>query len=286
MLVRFAHTYLIAVATFALLSMVGYPAYAQIDFPRYIPYMPLKYSDTVFASNAKTTIYSKPDAQSQPLVECIAGDTLIIVDSLEYNSDAPLPKFYHVRHNKLDGYIATTDIAIYKFYVINETSNSTILIGVTDNKTDDSLLFREYFENILITSFAYPYYNSSFSMVMHGNRGLSNLSKIFEVMHFAEACGEDGGATYIGWSHADFYEIIHASSIGDGGIYSQSTTILFPEDDGGMEGKIIYRREINEITNEELGWEFNSIETRIYDWTGTGLEPPFVENLNEDVDEE
>ncbi|MBK8846660.1 MAG: hypothetical protein IPO27_09040 [Bacteroidetes bacterium] len=278
--------YPVKAALIMLCMLVGLNAQSQMDAPRYISYSPYNYNDTVFAFNEKTTIYSKPDTNSKTVLVANAGDTLFINDSFTFNGDKPLPQFLKVKSRGLQGYIKPSDIAIYKFNIINETSNSTIVIGVEYMSKDAKFMAKEYFENTFINSFSYPYYYGSFSLVMHGNRGLEGISKIFEILHFAEACGEDGGSTFIGWTPGEFYEILHASATSDGGIYSHQTTITFPEDSGGIAGKVIFQKEIYEVTNEELEWDYHSIETRIYNWTGSNLDPPFKENLEEAIDSE
>ncbi len=111
----------------------------------------------------------------------------------------------------------------------------------------------------------------SFVLRVHDNRGVEGIESMLVIDLFAEACGVDGGYTYIFNDGERLINAIHCTSVGDGG-YWFSEKLIFP-DERGWGTHIDYEREIGEPMNDEYNWYQSRKDMLVLEWQEGYFEP-------------
>jgi hypothetical protein len=239
-------------------------------------YFQLQKGDTVFALN-KCLLKSRPDVNSKHIEKLNVGD-LLIIDSVCTNFKSETfvrPKFYRVRRNLKTGFIEQRNVAICKlntnspqnFFLMNQYSFSDTL--------PDSLKIVFARNGIPETSYIQKLHGQAYSITLTNNRGLDSIANLIQINYYAEACGEEGGATLLFWDNQKINELISLSSVSDAGVFYSSEMIIFPKDSGGIDGKIIYQIEIGETIDESTNWWKMTKEEREHSWTNKQVQPAF-----------
>lgn len=117
-----------------------------------------------------------------------------------------------------------------------------------------------------------------FSISAHGNKGLDDVLSIFEVDYMAEACGIDGGGIYLFFNGKDLLKAIDFSQVGDAGEYWYFEEYIFPSDENGISGKILYKREVGETKEHETEWVETKLTQRMLEWKNNQVLPKIVED--------
>lgn len=239
-------------------------------------YFQLQKGDTVFTFN-KCLLKSRPDANSKNIEKINLGE-LLIIDSVctNFKSDTFIrPKFYRVKHNTKTGFIEQRNVSICKlktnslqdFFLVNQHSFSDTI--------PDSLKFIFVKNGIIETSYIQRLIGQAYSIMLTDSRGLDSIANLIQINYFAEACGEEGGVSFLTWDTKKISELISLSSISDAGVFYSSETIILPKDSGGIEGKIIYQIENGEAIDETTNWWKTTKEEREHIWTNKQVQPAF-----------
>lgn len=124
----------------------------------------------------------------------------------------------------------------------------------------------------------YNLYNTSFSVEVYGNKGLTGINHIIEVGYLAEACGEQGGMSYftLDLLTSRFTNLGIYSSIGDSGVFHLSEELIFPSDENGSENTITYTGEQGQYEDDEETTYRTVQKTKTYTWQNGQLEKPIV----------
>lgn len=104
---------------------------------------------------------------------------------------------------------------------------------------------------------------------IYGNRGLSKVDNIIETHFGYEACGYANGQQIFTWHEEQLHYLGEDSGVADGGIFFGGTSIIFPEDDRGQHGKILFKKENGEF--DDIGNGTIKTEISVWDWTGKKL---------------
>ena len=91
----------------------------------------------------------------------------------------------------------------------------------------------------------------------------------------AEACGVEGGVSYILWNRNELKHLVDLSTVVDSDVYYFSEEFVFPNDEDGMQGVIIYRKEIANLEQDEPYWRHTSVDEKWYKWSGFEMQPKF-----------
>lgn len=121
--------------------------------------------------------------------------------------------------------------------------------------------------------------NGSFQFENIGNKGMPQLQDILVIDNDSEACGINGGKSYIFWDGVKLRHVTDTSEIGDGGLYHHHSEFIFPSDENGRENIIIYKAEHGELKDEETEWYVTTTHERNLTWDGEKLLP---ENYREE----
>lgn len=65
------------------------------------------------------------------------------------------------------------------------------------------------------------------------------------------------------------------SQVSDAGVYYFWEEFIFPEDDHGMIGKILFKKEQGEYLDDESSWKKITKETRELTWANGNLYPDY-----------
>jgi hypothetical protein len=127
-----------------------------------------------------------------------------------------------------------------------------------------------------------PLYTSSYNIYLEDTHGLDSLTSFLVVDHLAEACGENGGQDYYQWNLGELTLMAELWEVGDGGVYYLSERLIFPNDPGGIEDKVIFESEEESVYDEETEWVTTTNTRRVYNWVYGNLYPEFKKTFDEE----
>lgn len=112
------------------------------------------------------------------------------------------------------------------------------------------------------------------------NRGVQNLNNILYISFYAEACGVNGGGVYIFNDENGLHEAFRPVRVVDGGSFWYKEELIFPQEEGGWQDYIVYRRESGETMDDEMNW--TEIQTTLFNlqWKEGQLFPEIPEMRN------
>lgn len=236
-------------------------------------YLELQKGDTVFAFS-QTTLKLDPNINSKTISSLAMGDTLI-VDSIyaERNFGTIVkPEFYKVKSGSKEGFIERSDVSICKLQM-----ESGFLLANQFSFSDTSDILRLKVADNLVTKNIYDLnlIGHEYSIFITDNKGLDGISNIISIDYFSEACGMEGGITFLTWDKEKLVELIHLSSVSEAGIFYFNEKLIFPNDSDGLPKKIIYQSEHGETIDESYRWWKSTKEERDHDWINKKVDPPF-----------
>jgi hypothetical protein len=120
---------------------------------------------------------------------------------------------------------------------------------------------------------------SAFSLDVFDDRGVEGIDHILYVNYYAEACGVNGGGVYLFYDGEQLAEAMDISSVADGGVFWFSEDLIFPDDEKGEEGYIIYEREHGESMDENMLWD-RTVSNRVYLKWENGQFTPDISELD------
>ncbi|WP_298542957.1 hypothetical protein [uncultured Aquimarina sp.] len=120
--------------------------------------------------------------------------------------------------------------------------------------------------------------NGAFEVKHYDNKGVEQMDDIIVIDNYSEACGIDGGKSYVVYSGGQLIHMANTSEIGDGGLYHYHSDFIFPSDPQGMPNIIIYKQENGEMKDEETDWYVTTSQQRNLTWDGEKLQPEDYKN--------
>lgn len=119
-------------------------------------------------------------------------------------------------------------------------------------------------------------YGYDISGKIMGNKGLDNIKKIIVITFSYPACGYTNGDVVVLWNGKDLIYGCESLKVSEAGIFSFSTELIFPSDQGGKANRIIRKEET--IQYDEEGNEQSKTMKKItFIWNGYKL----IEQKNE-----
>lgn len=242
--------------------------------------------DFEFEEGSKEVLYGdNVTLRKQPSKDAAAIDTLdigtevkilkkmdekVTVNGLETN-------WYKVKCNKGTGYIAGGLIALD-----SKDYNGGKYMVITAKADDRDKVRVRYLKDGEYYGKERDLYTYTFYITTQGNKGVEGIESMLLINLFAEACGVDGGISYIFNDGEKLIDAIHCSSIGDAGAFWFNEELKFPED-LGWGTSIIYERELGQPVDEEMLWSRSVINTVTLEW----VDGKFVPDVSEmEFDEE
>jgi hypothetical protein len=212
-----------------------------------------------------------PDTSSEIIELLKIGTEIQIIEksseTLNYNGiESP---FYKVKHKEKTGYILGGLISLEK----KEFNKSEYLF--TYKKTDNnfSIIIRHLNENSELTESVSKLYTHEFSIDIFNNKGIEGIENILFINYLAEACGIDGGGIFFFQTENELKKTFEIRQISDGGVYWLSENLIFPTDEKGIKGKIVYQKELGDYKDEETNWVEINKTSRELEWKNGEIVP-------------
>lgn len=258
-----------------LILIISMRGYCQVD-KVFGNYMPLQKGDTVYCFEP-CWLKAKPDVKASNLTKVHLGE-LLVIDSVYYATqvDQELrPSFYRVKYQKHLGFITPNYVSIGKlvtrfpdeYFLVNQwlfsdtAANELKWCFIKNGRIEHC-----YFQKLI---------GNAYSISLTNHRGLADISHLIQINYYAEACGEEGGISYLTWDNTELNELISLSSISEAGLYFATETLIFPTDSGGIPGKLIYQVESGESVDEASNWWRTTKEVREHQWVNKTVYPAF-----------
>ena len=110
-----------------------------------------------------------------------------------------------------------------------------------------------------------------------GNRGLDGIENMLCIHLYAPACGLYGGEIYLFNNGDRLFKGIGLTTVADGGVFWFSESVVFPEDENGDDGVLIYERENGVAMNDEMNWTRATVHRLILKWENEQFTPNIEE---------
>lgn len=186
--------------------------------------------------------------------------------------------FYKVQVDGVQGYILSAFIAFEK---LEKNGNSLLFVFRKTGEYSNNLLIRVLKDNTTYRNYYVVLPTSYIGLKLLDNKGLQNVDYILYVDYLSEACGIDGGGVYFLGKEDYLYDFFHITEVADSGMFANIEKLIFPTDEGGIEGKIIYERELYQEMNPEYEWTQTTKERCVMTWDGEKLTPDVRQALME-----
>lgn len=252
---------------FILISKIGFGQDTKYLSENY----EFKIGEIAFLFGNDVKLREQPNSQSKVLTLLNIAEPIEIIE--KSNSTMPFDgiesPWYKVKTKDKVGFVLGSLISLDKATY----GNLTYLISL---KKIGSTLFaktrvlengKEFKENIS------PLLTSEFSIKAIGNQGLGNIKSIFHIDYLSEACGVNGGGIYLFYDGNNFVKAIDYMQIADADAYWFFEEYTFPNEEGGMQGKIVYKRVAGETKEYETEWTESKTTRRILEWNGREIIP-------------
>ena len=112
-----------------------------------------------------------------------------------------------------------------------------------------------------------------FSIKVFNNRGIENIKNILLIDYLSEACGVDGGGIYFFYDDEELTKAMDYIRVVDADAYRYMEDYIFPNDNEGVQGKILYKREVGETKDYETQWVEIKLTKRLLEWKDNGIFP-------------
>lgn len=271
----------VIVLCFLFLVGLNFISSAQ-DYKYHSPYNGFEKGDTLFTFNSKNPVYKNPDRKSQPYMQLPANTIVKVAKTIETDYSQPFDpeSFLQIIIGGKIGFMQRKDLTAAKVSIEGSRRSMLFQFKMDDNQ-NYALTYREFYDKQVVHETDLELMTSLFSVYMIHPEGIDSLTGILVLDHHAEACGYDGGDTFYYYDPENLEKMAHLISVGDGGVYYRTEKLIFPEDVGGQERKVIFESEEMSVIDEETEWEEIKTERRVYKWISGRLYPEFERYIGE-----
>ncbi|MEM1340450.1 MAG: SH3 domain-containing protein [Bacteroidota bacterium] len=212
-----------------------------------------------------------PTTTSKVLKTLAIGTQLVILEKHEnsWRYKGVDSNFYKVGYKGIEGYVLGGLMAIER-KIINEVTH---LFGHAKTGNEDYLLIRSLKEDGSFTEKATRLEATQFYLLYLGTMGVPDLQGILLVDYVSEGCGSEGGGIYLFQQDEQLHQVARLSQVSDAGAYYFWEEFVFPDDDHGAAGKILFKKEKGEYMDKESNWTRITKETRELTWANGSLFP-------------
>ncbi|MGX1931087.1 SH3 domain-containing protein [Flagellimonas sp. 2504JD4-2] len=229
----------------------------------------------VFGNNVK--LRSAPKMESEVLEFLKIGEWIQILEKTEFSwpyrgYDS---FFYKVKYDDKTGYILAGLLSVEK-----KTLNGMDFFFAFSKEGDRNFLNirnvigGEYHEQKIALS-----HTNITIRTLNNGKGVPNLDGILYVDYIAEACGVEGGGVYLFANANGLTKVAELSEVSDAGVFYRSERFIFPDDQGGIPGKIFFKKEQGENLDEASLWTRTFVETRQLSWENGKLIPDYQQKV-------
>ena len=255
---------------FILISKIGFGQ----DTKYLSEYYEFEKGEIAFMYGDNVKLRDQPSVESNVLTFLKIGERVEIMEKTDSKMkfDGIESPWYKVKVNDKVGFVLGNLISLDKAtygnltYLVSLKKDGLILF-VKTRVLEDRLNYKENISQLM---------TGYFSIKATGNRGLENIKSIVGIDYLAEACGVNGGGIYLFYNGEELVKAIDYTQVADGGAYWFHEEYIFPNDEEGKNGKIVYKREVGETIEEETEWVETKLTQRILEWNGKEVFPKTV----------
>lgn len=240
--------------------------------------------DTVYSCAPKTKLFSRPNQNSKVITE-VNANVLFVIDTLNegsYDYKPEHPEFYPVRFNRKRMYVLSEQLA--EFRLSFSKSNVIFFRKELGSDEDSNPQYKMHIRlcraGEIVSETSIHLRQHLLSVELFDSKGLTEVDHLIFIHFYAQACGEEGGTTILMLKNDLINEIAQTINVSDAGVFGFKTNLIFPNDENGIAGKVIYTSELHTIYDEETEWESVTASRRVHEWTGTQIFPE-IENYPE-----
>ncbi|WP_420604122.1 SH3 domain-containing protein [Flagellimonas sp.] len=259
------------IAVFAALLSVTFSFAQRIHCPVTCPFEP---GEQVYVFGNDVKLRAEPNTESKVLELLKIGEWVKIIEmtdsSWPYNGyDSP---FYKVEYNDMTGYILGGLLSLEKktvdgtnyFFAYSKEGDKTLL-------NIRSMYFGRLFKKKI------PLDNSFISIETYSDRGIEHLDGIIYIDYHANHDGEENGGIYV-FAFEGALIAYELSQFNDEDASYYSEKFVFPDEEGGLPEKIIFKKEKGyDCLGPEDEWLYTNVETWKLSWDRGTLVPNFRE---------
>ncbi|AUP80021.1 SH3 domain-containing protein [Flavivirga eckloniae] len=230
----------------------------------------------LFGDNVK--FRTEPNTDSEVIALLKIGTKIQIdyntKETMMYNGlESP---FYKIKYGDKTGYVLGGLISLEK----RERGDSQFFFTYKKEGESYATIVRYFNETTSeIVDTTVQLATSMFSIELYNNRGVSGVDNIVFINYLAEACGVNGGGIYLFQFDNKLKKVFDLSKVSEAGLFWTSEKLIFPKDEKGIEGKIVYQRETQNYLDENTNWTELERVSRELEWNGDEILPkPYSEN--------
>lgn len=172
------------------------------------------------------------------------------------------------------GYVASTFLATGRRKLFDD---QLLLYKRRSRENNANLFFRMAISKDRYSDLgSFQMENPEFAVILKDNLGLEGIDHIIVVDYLAEACGVQGGVEYftlhvnnVQWDHLGSF-----TSVADAGVFYSYEHLIFPQDDNGQPGYIIYEGEETNSLDDNMTEHRTVKRSKMYRWSNGKLETP------------
>ncbi|WP_396591732.1 SH3 domain-containing protein [Allomuricauda sp. R78024] len=237
-----------------------------------------KPGEQVYLFGNDVKLRAAPDVESEVLELLKIGEWVKIIEKTEFTwpyrgFDSP---FYKVKYDDgVTGYLLGGLLSLEK-----KTLNSQNYFFAYSKEGKRTFLNIRNIKNGTYIEKKIPLANSTIRIKALDDKGVPGLDGILLIDYYAEACGMEGGGIYLFAQNDELTKVASLSQISDAGVFYYSEKFVFPFDEGGISGKILFKKERNENLDEASQWKKTAMETRMLSWVDGKLVPDYREGVS------
>lgn len=235
------------------------------------PYLDFEIDGIYYLFGHEVAFRTEPDKKSQVIDILKIGDEIIVLEKSEKSVDYyGIESFYYkVNYNKKIGYILGSLISLEK----KEIYNSKYFFTYGKDEEKFYLIIRHLNEQLIIKEIVAELATIEFSIDIYKGKGIKEIDNIIFINYLAEACGVDGGGIYFFQTGNELKKVFEIIQVTDAGVYWIFENLIFPTDEKGVKGKIVYEKEIGDYKDEETNWIEISKVSRELEWKNGEILP-------------
>jgi hypothetical protein len=232
----------------------------------YSSYNDLKSGSKAHIFGTQIKLRSESNTSSEVVITLDIGTPITILskttDTLTYNGI--LSHWYKIETASNTGFVLRSFISIYS----KKIGSKTLLINPIRKGKDDYAEVKIVNSGQLQNSHVYLLSNPDFTVIVSGNKGLTELQNIICLSYIGEACGINDGDLYLFYDGTSLVKALETNSYGDGGIYWISEELTFPEDKEGssLSDEVLFVTEEGETADEDTEWVQTKGSSRKHKW--------------------
>ena len=237
-----------------------------------------KNGDLVYMFGNDVKLRDQPNTESNVLSLLKIGEQVEILEKSNSKTefDGIESPWYKIKINDKVGFVLGSLISLDKVTNGNLTylvslKKDGIKLYIKTRVLENGLDFKENVSQLM---------TGEFSIEVNGNKGLENILGVFEIRYLAESCGVNGGGIYLFYDGNQLVKAIDYTQVADADLYWFVEDFIFPNEEGGIKGKIVYKSEVGETKEYETEWTETKITRRILEWNGNEIIPKIETEKN------